>query len=246
MNTILSIDLDILFSPYVGIYNKDIFDNKSTDFLWSCVSSQYNIWDFRINDNYLIYLKNILNIYINQINYIYIGYDHSSILKAIEKEKNNFSTPYKFNIYNIDYHHDIFYGELEKDEIINQNIANCGDWVGFLNYNNFIEKYYWYRGIGSEFDKTQMIINSKIFPLTMEHFIFDNSFPNNLQIDLLFIAISPHWIPSCYYSKVQTFLLNLPQEKIKFLKYPFFVNGNRPNFLSLKGDKINDYFNFDK
>jgi len=38
MNTILSIDLDILFSPNVGIYNKDIYDNKSTDFLWDCLS----------------------------------------------------------------------------------------------------------------------------------------------------------------------------------------------------------------
>lgn len=243
MNTILSIDLDILFSPNVGIYNKDIYDNKSTDFLWDCLSQQYNIWDFRINNNYLEYLRDILNNYVNQIEYIYIGYDHSSILTAIEQEKNNLLIPYKFNLYNIDYHHDIYYGNLEKDEIIHQKIANCGDWVGFLNYNKFIEKYYWYRGIGSDFNKEEML-SQDLVPLDMDRSVFDNTFPKNLKIDLLFIAISPHWIPPCYYSNIKNFLLELPQEKIKFLKYPFFVNGNRQKFLSLKGDKINDYFNF--
>ena len=62
MNTILSIDLDILFSPYVGIYNKDVFNDKPLEFLWSeSMSKHYNIWDFKINEEYIKIIKNILN-----------------------------------------------------------------------------------------------------------------------------------------------------------------------------------------
>jgi len=111
MNTILSIDLDILFSPYVGIYNKDIFNDKSLEYLWQSLSKTYNIWDFKINEEFLLYIKNILKVYIPQVKTIYIGNDHSSILSAIELEKNNFNIPYLFDIYNIDYHHDVVYND---------------------------------------------------------------------------------------------------------------------------------------
>lgn len=242
MNTILSIDLDILFSPYVGIYNKEIFNDKPCEFLWNTISEFHNIWDFRINIDYLTYIQNIFNIYTQQVKTIYIGTDHSSILTAIEEEKNNLSQPYLFDIYNIDYHHDVVYGDAQQDRIIRCGTADCGNWVGFLSYYNLINKYYWYRGIGSEFDK-KIMLHSEVVP-NMDRFLFDDSFPLDLNIDLLFISISPPWIPNCYYSQIEELLLKLPQEKIKYYKYPFFINEDKPKFLFLKGDKYNDYFNF--
>lgn len=87
MNTILSIDLDILFSPYVGIYDKITYNDKPLEFLWDSIGKTYNIWDFRINEKYYDNIKKILNNYIPQVSTIYIGNDHSSILNAIELEK---------------------------------------------------------------------------------------------------------------------------------------------------------------
>lgn len=243
MNAILSIDLDILFSPYVGIYNKDVFNDKPLEFLWGeSMSKHYNIWDFKINEEYTKIIKNILNNYIPQIKTIYIGNDHSSILNAIELEKNNFKMPYCFDIYNIDYHHDVVYGDSQQDKIIRCGTADCGNWVGYLNYYKYVNEYFWYRGIGSEFNKDIMLF-SEVVP-KMNRYLLDNTFPLNLDIDLLFISISPPWIPNCYYSKINDLLLELPQDKIKYFKYPFFINEDKPNFLLLKGDKLNDYFNF--
>lgn len=242
MNTILSIDLDILFSPYVGIYNHYIFNDKPLEYLWSSISQELNIEDFQINENYLNYIKNILNNYIPFIDTIYIGKDHSSILQAIEDNKNNFTKPYNFIIHNIDYHHDIVYGDNQQDKVIRCGIADCGDWVGYLNYYKMIFKYYWYRGIGSEYNKG-IIPYSELTP-NMDKQIFNKNFPLDLNIDLLFISMSFPWIPNCYYSKIKDLILELPQEKIKYYKYPFFINEDKPNFLLLKGDKCNDYFNF--
>lgn len=87
------------------------------------------------------------------------------------------------------------------------------------------------------------MLNSDIIS-KMERFLFEDNFPLNLNIDLLFISISPPWIPNCYYSKIQDIILELPQEKIKYFENPFFINENKPKFLFLKGDKFNDYFNF--
>lgn len=244
MNTILSIDLDILFSPYVGIYNKDIFNDKSLEYLWQSLSKTYNIWDFKINEEFLLYIKNILKVYIPQVKTIYIGNDHSSILSAIELEKNNFNIPYLFDIYNIDYHHDVVYNDNQQTKIIKCGTADCGTWIGYLNYYKMINKYYWYRGIGSEFNQDIMLY-SEVVP-SMERFLFNKDFPLNLNIDLLFISISPPWIPNCYYSKIVDLISFLPQEKIKYFKYPFFINEDKPNFLLLKGDKFYDYFNFNE
>lgn len=242
MNTILSIDLDILFSPYVGIYNSYIFNDKPCEYLWSSIEQDFNIWDFRINEKYLNYLKDILDNYIPQVKTIYLGKDHSSILTAIEIEKDNLNKPYNFTIYNIDYHHDVVYGDSQQDKIIRCGTADCGNWVGYLSYYKMVEKYYWYRGVGSEFNK-RIMLHSELIP-NMDRYIFDNTFPLDLDINLLFISISPPWIPNCYYSKISTLLENLPQDKIKYFEYPFFTNENKPNFLLLKGDKSNDYFSF--
>ena len=243
MNNILSIDLDILFSPYVGIYDKFIFDNKPCEYLWNQIKSFHNPLDFKINTYYFKYIENIFNNYKKQIPIIYIGNDHSSILNAIEEEKENLEYPYKFNIYNIDYHHDIVYTEAQRTDILEYNMTTCGNWVGYLNYNKLINQYYWYRGQGSEFN--QDICNYPlIMPNNIKISLFNNNFPLDLNIDLFFISISPQWIPTQYYDQIKNLLLKLFDKKIKHFKYPFFVNEGKPNFLSIKGDKINNYFNF--
>lgn len=244
MNTILSIDLDILFSPYVGIYDKIVYNDKPLEFLWDSIEKTYNIWDFRINEKYYDNIKKILNNYISQVSTIYIGNDHSSILNAIELEKENFQLPYQFDIYNIDYHHDVVYNDNQWDKIIRSGISDCGCWIGYLSYYKFINKYFWYRGSGSEFNQ-DIMLNSDVIS-KMERFLLNDNFPLDLNIDLLFISISSPWIPNCYYSKIQDIILELPQEKIKYFQNPFFINENKPKFLFLKGDKFNDYFNFSK
>ena len=234
MNTILSIDLDILFTPYIGIYNDYIDCKKSCNQNWKDIKEKFFINNISINQEYLTILNNILKIYSEKVNTIYVGFDHSSILTAIEKEKNNFKLPYSFIIHNIDFHHDIFYGQYQSDDIKYFNIANCGDWVGFLAYNNFLTQYYWYYGIGSVFDERMLKKdNQKAIPSFLNK-EFNKDFSLYLNIDLLFISISPQWIPISQYSYIKDILLKLPQEKIHFFNEPYFVGSEEKNFLTVK------------
>lgn len=234
MNNILSIDLDILLSPYVGIYNNAVNTSGSCHWIWHTIDSIFETKYFTINQSYQEKLKTILNYYSKQVNKIYIGFDHSSILTAIENEKEKFKTPYKFDIYNIDYHHDIFYSDTQEKDITAMGIAGCGNWVGFLTYHNFVNHYCWYNGIGSNFEIEKMVeINKNLIP-HMEKHLFDEEFEYPSNVDVLFISISPQWIPLQQYDNIKQFLLQLPQEKIEFIQEPFFNSIEEKNFLSYR------------
>ena len=234
MNTILSIDLDILLDPYIGIYSDFIDCKKSCNQNWKEINDKFSLKNVHVNEEYLTILKQILKVYTEKINTIYIGFDHSSILSAIEKEKNNFKMPYNFIIHNIDFHHDIFYGQQQSDEIKFLNIANCGDWVGFLTYNNFLTQYYWYYGVGSCFDEKRLMRDNQKAVPSLLNTQFDKDFSLYLNIDLLFISISPQWIPIDQYSVIKEILLELPQEKICFFENPYFISSEEKNFLTIK------------
>lgn len=239
-NTILSIDLDIIFSPYVGIYNKFIENNIPCESIWQNIQEIYSINDFEPNQQYLNLIIEIIKNYQNQINKIYIGEDHSNILEAIEKEKNNFLLPYKFDIYNIDYHHDIFYTEQQGQRIAEHRIADCGSWVGYLTYFDYINKYYWYCGKGSEVEENRLMESNEHAVPQTEKILF-NSFPQNLNIDLLYISLSWPWIPINHYDIIKNIIDIIPNEKIVFLKYPFFYNRQKQNFLNNIGEQYYYY-----
>lgn len=244
MNTILSIDLDILFSPYIGIYNDEIKNDLSCNEIWDNIKQRMDDTQFIVNQSYLNTIKTILNFYKKQVNKIYIGFDHSSILTAIQKEKHLFTIPYSFILYNIDYHHDIFYTDHQAYKIQHTIDIDCGDWVGFLTYHDFISQYHWYYGIGSSISEKRLTdLNHQAYP-NMVKFLFNETFPQDLNIDLLFISISPQWIPIHQYEIIKNIIIQLPQEKIIFLDTPYTINKEEKEFLSLHKQSSLNYFNF--
>lgn len=174
INEILSIDLDIIFSPYVGIYNGYILNNIPNKDTWKKIQEIYYIDDFEPNKKYIDLVIEIIKNYQNKVKNIYIGEDHSNILQAIQFEKKNLSIPYKFNLYNIDYHHDIFFTEEQAKRISEYEIADCGSWVGYLAYliilmniigfavkdQNLIVIYY-------------QIVNQKLYPVLIKYLLMN-------------------------------------------------------------------------
>lgn len=234
MNNILSIDLDILFSPYIGIYNNMINNFTSIELNWHIINDAYNLEDFKPYPLYIDLITKIINKYKDKK--FYIGLNHSSILTAIENSKFFLQQPYKFNLYNIDYHHDIFYGDDQVKMLKQCNTANCGNWVGFLNQNHFINIYYWFKGLGSFFNPTALQESyPEAIPEKIYTKIFDESTIDELiDIDLIFISISPEWIPINYYDTLFSILDNIPKDKIEYIEYPFFIGYEGRNFLNIK------------
>lgn len=242
MNNILSIDLDIIFSPYIGIYNSSIKPDQPDSITWKSIMTGYDIEEFIPNEQYINLICSLINKYINQVDKVYIGLDHSSILEAIELEKNNLIQPYKFILHNIDYHHDIFYGEEQAKRIMIYNTASCSNWVGFLTINNFLTQYNWYYGLGSYYNQVLLekecrpaIPNLKMIPFQ------DIDLDNN--IDILFICISPSWIPPHSYELLKNIIEIIPKEKRYYLKYPYFIGNEEKNFLTLQRKSSYNYFN---
>lgn len=246
MNTILSIDLDILFSPYIGIYNSLIQGLPSHELTWEFLDTQYNQASFFPNKEYYEILEKIIRYYSLQVNEVYIGEDHSSILTAIEHNKDIFTNPYQFNIYNIDFHHDITYQEKECVNNFDKKLSNCSDWVGFLNYHNFLNTYHWWHAPSSSFDKklfNEEFIN--VMPKNFYEYDLENNFPLDLNIDMLYITFSTPWIPPCYYFVIKELLINnIKKEKMKYLPYSFIPGGFIKPFLNLSGNKSYEEFSF--
>lgn len=242
MNTILSIDLDIIFSPYIGIYNTLVNSNQTNEIIWKSIATAYNINDFIPNEDYLQLIINLINKYSKQVNKIYIGLDHSCILEAIQLEKEKLKYPYKLTIHNIDYHHDIFYGEEQAFKLKRYNTASCSNWVGFLTINNFIQYYYWYYGQGSCYN--QKMLEQECYEAIPQMIV--SPFKNintNLNIDILFISISSDWIPPQYYNMIKEIILDIPVEKRYYIKYPYFIGNEEKDFLTLHRDSSFNYFN---
>lgn len=83
MDTILSIDLDILMSPYCGIYNELVNPDEDRQYNWHKIEEIIDVSDFTINQEYKKIIQNIINKYSMEVDTIYVGYDHSTILNAI-------------------------------------------------------------------------------------------------------------------------------------------------------------------
>lgn len=233
MDTIISIDMDIVMSPYCGIYNSLVQSQIDRQFNWDkIIKKNFDFTEFKINQNYYDQVIEIIKFYSSKVDKIYVGYDHSTILRAIELEKSHLNQEYKFNLYNIDYHHDISYGEGQERMIMDSNFAVCANWVGFLNYFNCLNEYHWYKGIGSNISISE---NEMITPKNIFIHTFDNNFPKDLNnIKILYITLSMPWIPLNLTDDLGLSFINKIEEikNIYYLDGPYSLNNNKLHFLN--------------
>lgn len=232
MDNIISIDLDIIMSPHIGIYNHFVNAEIPYEANWKFLNGLFvKLDDFKINQLYYQTVKKIIDVYAPQVETIYVGYDHSSILDAINLERDKLSLYPIFDIYNIDYHHDIIYGDAQKLKIFNWQTPDCACWVGYLSAFNYIRNYNWYRGEGSICDEN-IIKKNGLLKFNFEHKILEyNNFPLNLQdVKVLYLAISAPWIPPHLLDKIKSIYSSY--NNIYYLPHPYFTIGDEKEFLN--------------
>lgn len=127
MQTIVSIDFDIIMAPSINLYN-----NIVPAISWA------NLED----DPYFQLLKIDATHYQKILGYI------MKCIKVLPKDKIHFIEDHsqavcfindKCNLINIDHHHDIGYGP----DILTQESPTCANWVYYLYKNNYINTYTW-------------------------------------------------------------------------------------------------------
>lgn len=214
---ILSIDLDIIFEPCIQLYNQDINDAPKGR-IWDML---YNVKDIErhLSFNTSIYQSLFSNLQ-NMKNYenikgIYVGENHSSIIKmcdSIYKENNS-----KFNVINIDHHHDICYSPNQHEDAYVYNTCGCGSWVIYLESKNVLSQYTWLGNYNSkEYDCHPLKV-----PYYKEKFeMCLDELPEILKdIDYLYITTSDKWCPPKFRSVIDNLLINLYTSNVKIINY---------------------------
>lgn len=205
---VLSIDLDYIMGPTIELYNSLFFDqNPSTR--WR---NLYERSDFRdnhifIDQSNLMFCFNTFLKSIKTCDNVIFGYDHDSILYGIKDYSN-------IELINIDHHDDVFAGDyngdyyefLEKEyqEIIESNKVHEGNWVAWLASKDKIKSYTWIGNTNSS-NKIRNDFNLNIVPnysnVEKENYTF-----SNYNFDLIFVCLSPQYIPKNHWHYFSMFL----------------------------------------
>ena len=175
MNTIVTIDFDIIMAPSINLYN-----NLVPSISWEKLEEDPYFKLLKIDGihyqkivNYII--KCMFSISKERIHFIE---DHGQAVRYIKE---------KCDLINIDHHHDIGYGE----NLDIQEMPTCANWAYYLYKNNLINSYTWINNNNSE----QISLEEKLqIPTTtydLHTFNLDSlKIPNEL-----IICLSEPWTP---------------------------------------------------
>lgn len=182
---IVTIDFDIIMKPDINLYN-GMLEN---DLVIDDFIKEHELLKNLKADLYIYeYITRYLTKVIKRIDAknVYFIKDHDTIVKYLNDNE-------RFNLWNIDHHHDITY----DDENVTLPIINChcGDWVKYLMDRKKIKYYTWISNNNSYEPGEEVRENYKYNQLLLEESNLDKL---ALETDKLFICLSPPWVPDYY------------------------------------------------
>lgn len=215
---ILSIDFDYIMFPCIRLYNDICEGSENPSVTWNNI--KYNRG---VEDNFLTYDANAYTTIVKFIKAIinkaredkvsidkYAIENHDKIVNILDKEEFNINHQpdaeddniFKYDLMNIDFHHDIMYRPQDRTSIKNFNKYNCSDWVGYLFIKDKIDKYTWIKAANSDlYDNRLSGIYDIKFDIGSLRSISD---PVNFikeqetNFNKIFLCFSPQWVPYQY------------------------------------------------
>lgn len=198
---ILSIDFDAIMFPCIRLYNEYSAGKESDTQIWNMLEDRFGIQDF-LNYDANLYL-NIANLVAKNVKngatFIPIK-EHDELVTYL---KNNDLLSQKLDVVNLDYHHDVMYHRESLQEIIDFDTWNCANWLGYILLKNEENTGVWVRCPGSSpyseescghsFEERYQVKNLK----DMEEIQAE-------QFDLVFLCLSPQWVPYKYHHLYDT------------------------------------------
>lgn len=184
---IVTIDFDIVMHWSIQFYN-DLLDDDTT--IESIMSENPHA---NFIPNIDLYLYKYITEYILQC-ISRLPKDRIKFIESHEEVTDFFEgVDQKFNIFNIDHHHDIAY---DKDDIENEiEELTCGNWVKYLfeKYGSNFQEYIWIYDEESIHFEGNIPFKRKISKYNIKEY---NLYNLAKTTDYLFICKSTPWIPS--------------------------------------------------
>ena len=212
---ILSIDFDYIMFPCIRLYNDICEGAENPSITWNSI--KYNRG---VEDNFLSYDANTYTTIVklikaivdkdNNIDKIAIV-EHQNIIDILNKyEFNESNQPdnkdkelsFKYDLLNIDFHHDVLYRAQDRTAIKNFNKYNCSNWVGYLFIKDKIDKYTWIKAANSDMYDNRLNgtydikVNYESIRLISDPKKFIEE--QETKFDKIFLCFSPQWVPYQY------------------------------------------------
>lgn len=190
---VLSIDLDYIMGPSIVLYN-DLVGNPefAGKRFWEKIEELRGIEDYlKYDEESLLFLVGLFTRSIKdlQARNIFFAKEHDMILEFLCGNKEKASET--FEIFNIDHHHDIYYGDRQKEEVDRFDFACLANWVYYLGKNEKIAKYHWIKNEKSiAFPEED--IKDLVFPVDFS-LSRDNLW--DIDFDYVFVCQSSEYLP---------------------------------------------------
>lgn len=192
--TILSIDFDIIMYPCINLYNDDVEGNDDPAILWEELEDEYNLENYDLlsyDAKVLLELGKL--IFENKDKPIYFIDSHEEIVDILKTQPTYQDS--KYNLYNVDFHHDLWYRPTDFKEITDKDKYDCSDWLGYLYLTKKIASMTWLKAPNSSMPNIDTYggdFNLNILKIR------DFKKLHEIDFDEVFFCLSPQWVPRKY------------------------------------------------
>lgn len=191
---ILSIDFDIIMHLSINLYNIYVEEADDPEELWKELEEEYEYEKYNLlkyDKEVLINIIKLLKANLNKP--IHFIQNHEEIVDLLKETENYENTQY--DIYNIDFHHDIWYNKQDFYYINKHDEYNCANWIGYLFLKKKLSSITWLKApksISPNFASYEL--KNKLTELTLKNF---NQL-KDIDFDEVYFCLSPQWIPPRY------------------------------------------------
>lgn len=196
VKNVLSIDMDYIMNPTIGLYNDWVsfgeYKTMKPEEFWQALYKKIDMEPhLEYDKEALLYIVKTFSRAIASLpkDAIYFSLEHDGILNFLCADEKKIGETYE--IYNIDHHHDIYYGQEQKDLIDRFDYTDPANWVYYLGKNKKIEEYHWLRGSNSVPFELEGVLDL-YFPIDMET---PKEEIDNIKFDYVFVCCSKFFYP---------------------------------------------------
>lgn len=193
---ILSIDFDIIMYPCITLYNGEIDGDDNPIESWRQLEEEYGFESYNMftyDTKVLKELAKIITYNRKQNKPIYYITEHQQIVDKLKKDKDYDASQY--NIYNIDFHHDLWYNDTDIIQIVEDDDYHCGCWIGYLYLKKKLTSLTWLKAPNSDMPEIKTYSNDLQFN-TLRIREFEDLY--EIDFDEVYFCLSPQWVPQKY------------------------------------------------
>lgn len=191
---ILSIDFDIIMYPCINLYNSDVAGDDNPIDLWRDLEDEYGLENYNILTYDTKVLKEITKLIAHNKNKpVHFIQEHQEIVDHLKSTAGWGED--RYDIYNVDHHHDLWYRDTDFAEILKRDEYNCSDWLGYLYLTKRASNITWLKAPNSiEPEIRSYGGDIKINTLRIRE--FDKL--HKIDFDEIYFCFSPQWVPQKY------------------------------------------------